>query len=102
MLVRTRKKVLEQIGEDHHVLLPSRMVYADFCICGERFARSPPGVRIDDRPRSEERENVTSPTNAFEIMEEQGLTPPQALMGNMEFDWQEWDASVGMSMGSMS
>ncbi len=74
-------------------------VHTDFFICGKRCARSPPGVRIVNLSRSEQRENITSPTNAFEHTEEQVLTRTRTLMGNMGFDWQEWDASVGMSNG---
>ena len=97
MLVQTRNKALEQMGEDHHVLLPSHLAYSEFCVCGEKFARNPPGMR----PRSEDRESSTSLRNCFETTE-QGFTPAPTLTGNIDFDWQEWDSCVGMSTGLMS
>ena len=101
MLARTRKKILEQLGEDHHVLVPSRVPYSDICICGERFARKQPCIQAEEGPRNEPADTFASPANLSEIIDMHGLSSLPA-MGNAGFDWQEWDATVGASMGFVS
>ena len=101
MLAQTRKKVLEQLGEDHHVLVPSRVPYSDMCICRERVARNQPRIQPEGGPRQEPAENFASPANLSEIIDIHGLSSPTA-MSNAGFDWQEWDAAVGASMGFVS
>lgn len=109
MLVRTRKKALEHIGQDPHVLFPQRLATSDFCLCGERIAgRDPRRPDRDEQPQLQSAhgqwtERPTTPMNAYGLAEEeQGSIPAQDdLIGNVDFDWLEWDASVGVLMGSM-
>lgn len=101
MLAEARKKVLEQLGEDHHVLLPSRSPYSDICICGERFAESQQCNQPEEYPRSEPAESFLSPAHLFETTNIQGISSLPAV-GHTEFDWQEWDATVGNSLGFLS
>jgi hypothetical protein len=102
MLVRTRKKALDLIGQDHHVLLPSHMASSDFCMCGQRIVRLQVGGRDKDGSQTQWRDTAPSPRNTYELTEGQDLTPAQMIMGNIDFDWDMWDASVGQLPGFMS
>ena len=105
MLVRTRRKALELVGMDHHVLIPSTVISSRFCICGQKIAAnnqnelesgepwggepSPGGVQPEGIPR-------------YDIGEEQHeMTPGQMLLGNVDFDWRAWDNALGPSVGLM-
>ena len=96
ILVRTRKKALDLIGQDHHVLLPSHMASSDFCICGQKIARLQAGSQ------TQWRDTAPSPGNAYEMAERHDLTPTQVFVVNNDFDWDTWDASVGQLTGLMS
>jgi hypothetical protein len=101
MLARTRKKVLEQLGEDHHVLIPSSVPRSDICICGERIARNQRDIRPEEGDRVEPAETFESTVDLSEIMNNRGLSPV-TVMGNADFNWEEWDATVGASIGFVS
>jgi hypothetical protein len=100
MLVKARMKVLEEISQDHHILFPSSIVSSDICICGEGFVRSQCRDRHAQGTWTDWREDA-SPTNASAVTEGLGLTPNPLLADNTDFDWQEWDAAVGISIGLM-
>ena len=102
ILVRARKKALDLIDQDHHVLLPSHMASSDFCICGQKIARLRVGDRDNDGSQTQWRDIAPSPGNAYEMTERHDLTPTQAFIGNNDFDWDTWDASVGQLTGLMS
>jgi hypothetical protein len=101
MLAQTRKKVLEQLGEDHHVLIPTRSPYSDVCICGERFAENQRCNQPEGYPHSEPAETFASPADLSETINIHEASSLPAV-GNVDFDWQEWDATVGHSLGFMS
>ena len=108
MLARTRKKALEHIGQDSHVLLPHPLAKSEFCLCGERIAGQNPSPTLGEAqpPHSSHgqwRAISASPINSYPIHEN-----PQDLaiahddaIGSIEFSWLEWDASVGSSTGLM-
>jgi hypothetical protein len=110
MLVRTRKKALEQIGQDHHALFPQRLASSDLCLCGERIAGQNPRRRSRNEqrqrqsPLGQETEKPATLMNTYGFTdEEQESIPDQDdLIGSVDFDWLEWDAFVGGSMGLMS
>jgi hypothetical protein len=102
ILVRTRKKALDLISQDHHVLLPSHMASSDFCICGQRIARLRTGDRDEDGSQTQWRDMAPSPGNAYEMTDRHDLTPTQMFVVNNDFDWDTWDASVGQLTGLMS
>jgi hypothetical protein len=102
ILVWTRKKALDLIGQDHHVLLPSHMASSDFCICGQKIARLRAGDQDNDGPQTQWRDMAPLPGNAYEMTEKHNLTPTQVFIDNNDFDWDTWDASVGQLTGLMS
>ena len=102
ILVRTRKKALDLISQDHHVLLPSHMASSDFCICGQRIARLRAGDQDEDGSQTQWRDMAPSPGNAYEMTDRHDLTPTQMFVVNNDFDWDTWDASVGQLAGLMS
>lgn len=110
MLVRTRKKAQEQIGQDPHALFPQRLASSDLCLCGERIAGQNPRRRSRNEqrqrqlPLGQETEKPATPMNTYGFTdEEQESIPDQDdFMGSLDFDWLEWDAFVGGSMGLMS
>lgn len=101
MLAQTRKKVLEQLGEDHHVLIPSRIPYLDICICGERFAQNRRCNQTEEHPRREPAETFASPADISETINIHEVSSLPAV-DNADFDWQVWDATVGHSLGFVS
>lgn len=102
MLVRTRRKALEQIGVDHHVLYPS-VVSSDTCVCGETIRTGPINTSssqsqwashdLPDEPQ------VTASQPEEIHAEELGISP--GMLGSMNFDWQAFDEAVGSSIGMM-
>jgi hypothetical protein len=96
MLVRIRKKALDIIGEDHHVLLPSEMISADNCVCGERIARKHSAPREDSAP-PQTRYNSSTPRPFYE----DPLIMSESLFSN-EFNWQAFEASIAPEVGFMS
>ncbi|EXJ80889.1 hypothetical protein A1O3_07177 [Capronia epimyces CBS 606.96] len=96
MLVRTRRKALEQIGVDHHVLYPSSVVSLPFCICGERIAQDDP-----EEPGSRRLwTRVSPPAHTYDTnLEPAGLSP--GSLGQIDFDWSAWDNALGPSVGPM-
>jgi hypothetical protein len=102
MLVRTRRKALEQIGVDHHVLYPS-VVSSDTCICSETIRQRP-----TNSGRSEQQwTSHTTPNDQQGLInqpedinpEELGISP--GILGSMNFDWRAFDEAVGSSGGIM-
>jgi len=103
ILSRTRKKALAQIGQDHHTLFPSRKVFSEYCICGERISH-PQSRNCDDRGSqgASRLRLVSSPRHSDVPDDQEVITPNQIFTENVDFDWQEWEATLGMSMGMMS
>ena len=108
MLARTRKKALDQIKEDSHVLLPHRLADSDFCLCGERIAKRNPLLKSGEtsalqQPHGQWRDSSPSPLNNYTVSEEGHISAmaPDNLIESIDFNWLEWDASVGSSMGLM-
>ena len=108
MLARTRRKALERFGLDSHVLLPDSMPTSDFCLCGERIVeqKSSPGTLEEIQPpqssHAQPRESFASPVHSGPFSE--GQDPAVAhgdSLGSIDFNWLEWDASVGSSTGLM-
>lgn len=103
MLARTRKKALDVIGDDHHVLLPSEVISADNCVCGEKIARNHHNPVREEEPAAQllqTRDNpfsVSTPRPYFE----DPMTMSGALFSN-EFNWQEFEASIAPEAGFMS
>ncbi|KAL9609995.1 MAG: hypothetical protein Q9167_005268 [Letrouitia subvulpina] len=110
MLARTRKRALERIGQDSHVFFPQRLATSEFCICGERVSgQNSPRDNSDaesrtQSPRGPWRDEFATTLNSDTLgEEEQRSTASQDdLIGTNNFDWLEWDSSVGPSMGLMS
>lgn len=101
ILSRTRKKALANINQDPYVLIPSPKVFSDFCICGERISRSRQSVRDDPVLTNSHGHNVAFPPNSQDAPDDYRLTPGPMLMENADFDWQEWDYSLGISTGML-
>ena len=105
MLVSTRRKALEQIGADHHVLMPSAVVSSNSCICGERISGSNESDQGRQQPPSREYLSPMYqhvPVPRYEMNEgRSGLTPETPSLGNVKFDWCEWDQALGLSVGLM-
>ncbi|KAK5231693.1 hypothetical protein LTR72_000877 [Exophiala xenobiotica] len=103
MLVRTRRKALEQIGVDHHVLYPSPFISSSSCICGVRVAAEKPGEPSTQQHWSGGPSAAGQQEVAMEplvVNEEQ----PEFLsgsLGQMDIDWVAWDNAVGPSIGMM-
>lgn len=99
MLVRARRKALESIGEDYHLLLPSmeNETLSDACICGEGIGLS----TNDQAPR--EQPHQQRQTNDADMVEE---IPQRSFvdtpMTHEAFDWHEFDAIAGASSGFLS
>ncbi|KAI1625852.1 hypothetical protein EDD37DRAFT_319687 [Exophiala viscosa] len=105
MLVRTRRKALEQTGVDHHVLYPSSLVSSSTCICGERIAHD-----ITSGPGSQQhwsshhtpgggRQDEAAPDPLSDDQDPAGLS--LGILGQMDFDWHAWDNALGPSEGMM-
>ncbi|KAK4948637.1 hypothetical protein LTR10_012641 [Elasticomyces elasticus] len=105
MLVRTRRRALEQTGVDHHVLYPSSVVSSSTCICGERIAHdmgSGPGSQQQwgGQPTpSGGRHDEAEPDLLYEDQDPPGLSP--GILGQMDFDWRAWDSALGPSEGML-
>lgn len=100
LLLRTRRKALEQAGKDPHVLLPSISSMTDECICGEEsslqdnFAREGSTAQIPN----------TGDTTEDDISLRALFEPGDLDMTNMEnhsFDWNEWDLRQGNAAGML-
>ncbi|KIV83414.1 hypothetical protein, variant [Exophiala sideris] len=105
MLVRTRRRALEQTGVDHHVLYPSSVVSSSTCICGEMIAHdmgSGPGSQQQwgGQPTpSGGRHDEPEPDLLYEDQDPPGLSP--GILGQMDFDWRAWDNALGPSEGML-
>lgn len=118
MLVRARRKALELMGEDSHLLIPSTPegTTADKCVCGERIALSADYVPTQEISILEEEQepSQTSGEEQFlqsaesssgsEKTETQGQsTSVHSLWSDTDdFDWHEFEALAGISSGFMS
>jgi len=103
MLARTRRRALEQIGVDHHVLYPSSVVSSSICICGEKIAHDPThNVEPDDVPGSSQHGSGGGGgggANPYGVTGDQAGILSPAILGQMDFDWRAWDNAVGPSVG---
>lgn len=110
MLARTRKKALEQVGQDPHVLFPQRLASSDLCLCGERIAGRNPhadggnGQRHSRSSHGQFAGAAATPLTTYSLPngEHAPMTAHNDLIDGVDFDWQEWDASLGLSIGPMS
>ncbi|OAP61017.1 hypothetical protein AYL99_06021 [Fonsecaea erecta] len=105
MLVRTRRKALELVGMDYHVLFPSNAVLSSRCICGEKISAS-------DQHHHQQQDSTMQyqPTRPGEG-QQPPITPqiPQDMPGEQttpgqmlyDFDWHAWDNALGPSIGLM-
>ena len=100
MLARTRKKALEILGEDHHVLLPSQMISSDNCVCGERIAGSKQSFPSEDCAEPQPQGSPFLASTPYAILEDP-LNISQTLFSN-EFNWQEFEASIAPETGFIS
>lgn len=121
MLVRTRRKALEQVGMDHHVLFPSAVVSSSTCICGERIDDNGNDARgaqtVQSRREQQQQQQITGGELQLDpppqqITQQQGLVsedptavatpmPGQMLIDHVDFDWHAWDNALGPSVGLM-
>ena len=103
MLLRTRRKALEQIGEDHHVLYPSSTISSSSCICGVKIARDKPDAPASEQHGSSDASPVAQQIGSgdpFGAIEDQpGLSP--GILSQMNFDWRAWDNALDPSIGMM-
>jgi len=102
MLARMRRKALEQIGVDHHVLYPS-VVSSDTCICGETIRAGPSNTSSSQLQWTSQDPTDVQPLPAEQPeeigAEELGMSP--GILGSLNFDWQAFDEAVGSSIGVM-
>ena len=99
LLVRTRRKALEQVGMDHHVVTPSNVVSSNACVCGA-------AISSENQQRSPQENSdvlVRAAVPAHHVMSSgmDDLTPGQTLIGSADFDWRVWDNALGGSVGMM-
>jgi hypothetical protein len=93
MLLRTRKKALEQTGFDPHVLLPSRTSMTGQCVCGEKvwqpdLDKDKPPTRTVGDPATQQTRSVSEPLS---LLNTPVIEHPIAA----SFDWEEWDSLLG-------
>lgn len=96
MLLRARRRALEQMNHDPHVLLPSFIPTGPQCICGETIAHETPSTV--EESISDPQANIREVSNIFPPTEETAWGPsPDMNPGYipMGFDWDEWDSLVG-------
>ncbi|KAJ9494340.1 hypothetical protein H2202_010123 [Exophiala xenobiotica] len=103
MLVRTRRKALEQIGVDHHVLYPSPFISSGSCICGVRVAAEKPGEPSTQQHWSSGPSAAGQQEVAVEplVVNEEQPELLSSSLGQMDIDWVAWDNAVGPSIGMM-
>ncbi|OAL25418.1 hypothetical protein AYO20_10452 [Fonsecaea nubica] len=106
MLVRTRRKALEQVGMDYHVLFPSNAVLSSRCICGERISavesQAAAHQQTMHRTRPGEGQPPVPPLSQDMQGDNQGdQAPGQMLYDQVDFDWHAWDTALGPSIGLM-
>jgi hypothetical protein len=91
MLTNARRRALQQIGQDPHVLWP---IHSGFphgrCICGGNIM--PALSQPQDHLGCDRHEDVGEPNL-------DGPFPLNIAMGNESFDWDEWDAILGTATG---
>ena len=99
MLGRLRKKALEQMDQDPHVVLPSLIASSHVCVCGEPIAH--------ERLLSNENDHPEMPSWDATLGVDAGMPLRQGTplvgheTGQMGFDWDEWDAYLGSAAGTM-
>lgn len=98
MLGRIRKRALEQMDQDPHVVLPSSMSSSNVCICGERIVHERLLRNEEEQPEMPPWE-ATNPD--LEPTVRQDTPIGDAGPGQSGFDWDEWDAYLGNSTGTM-
>lgn len=108
-LAQARRKALEQIGEEPHLLLPSNDQDISKCLCGQSIdiqGDEPLDMDVEthsttgasQRPQQVNVQN-TNPCSVPES-EQQNFEDP--FMGSAGFDWQGFDAIAGPASGFMS
>ncbi|KIW31647.1 hypothetical protein, variant 1 [Cladophialophora immunda] len=106
MLVRTRRKALEQVGMDYHVLFPSNAVLSSRCICGEKISVVDTDAVTHQQAlqptRPGEGQQPPPPPIPQDMQGEQTeQAPGQMLYDQVDFDWHAWDNALGPSIGLM-
>ncbi|EXJ71409.1 uncharacterized protein A1O5_05216 [Cladophialophora psammophila CBS 110553] len=107
MLVRTRRKALEQVGMDYHVLFPSNAVLSSRCICGEKISVVDNNEALAHQHPHQQQ--ATRPGEGAQPQAPQDMqgepadqTPGgQMLYDQVDFDWHAWDNALGPSIGLM-
>lgn len=102
MLARARRKALELVGDDPHILMPSMEteLLSDACICGEKIALS-----SADRSQGAEQRPQMANLLGDALMTETpsgGRLEADTPMSHEAFDWQEFEAMAGASSGFLS
>ena len=98
MLVRTRRKALEQMGKDSHVLLPSGAYPGNTCVCGQEIGVHEQLLQSQMRMAGDPSDALPvegSPTEAVEGSKMPG-------MGEMGFNWDKWDSLLGHGTGRLA
>lgn len=101
LLLRTRRKALEKVGKDPHVLLPNTTLATDTCVCGEESALNDDLIQW---------RGVTEPTSTEEPLDESPTLAALFAPGDLEvsstnnpgFDWDEWDLQQGNTFGMLA
>lgn len=99
MLGRIRKKAVEQMDQDPHALLPSSMMSSNVCICGERLVHE--RLLGDDSEQPEIPQWESTMSSDLEPAERQDTPISDVGPGQIGFDWDEFDAYLGNSAGTM-
>lgn len=101
LLLRTRRKALEQVGKDPHVLLPGTLSMADECICGEESS-----LQGDIMQEASSVHTAHRGDTGDDDMSIRALFEPAELdmptMENPGFDWDEWDLRQGNAAGVLA
>jgi hypothetical protein len=99
MLGRIRKKAVEQMDQDPHVMLPSSMLSSNICICGERIVHERLLGDDGEQPETPQWESTMNPDQG--PAERQDTPIGDVGPGQIAFDWDEFDAYLGNSTGIM-
>ena len=85
MLIRTRRRALEQMGKDPHVLLPNVATSGDICVCCEEVTLNDQlmGTRVKNHPE------------IGDLPHEDPETPQMSDVDVIGFNWDEWDSLLG-------
>lgn len=98
MLGRVRRKALEQMDQDPHVVFPSSLATSNTCICGEVLVHA---CLVEENDKEEEVVPVEPPAVEPESDLAMRLETPPVEPEEVRFDWEDWDAFLGNSAGAM-